>query len=204
MTTDGDIGEKDQNLDHLQREQRWQDKEDSIAQASERWLASPSAAPDPDGGFADDTLRMLFVCCHPQLSPEAQSALALRTLCGFSPAEIAAAFLTSEAAVAKRLVRARQRIRELGLPFQWPEPTELPSRLDGVLATLYLLFNEGYKASRGEHLVREDLCREAIRYHQPWGLPRSGRDTSGCLVGCIAARQAAHHGGCHTQGVALG
>jgi RNA polymerase sigma-70 factor (ECF subfamily) len=106
---------------------------------------------------------MMFVCFHPQLSPEAQTALALRTLCGFSPGEIAAAFLTSEAAIAKRLVRARQRIRELRVPFVVPAPNELPTRLDGVLATVYLLFNEGYKASSGDRLVRKELCHEAIR-----------------------------------------
>ena len=106
---------------------------------------------------------MMFVCFHPQLSTEAQTALALRTLCGLSPAEIAAAFLTSEAAIAKRLVRARQRIRELALPFAVPGPGELTARLDGVLGTLYLLFNEGYKASSGDRLVREGLCHEAIR-----------------------------------------
>ena len=105
----------------------------------------------------------MFVCFHPELAAESQTALALRTLCGFSPAEIAAAFLTSEAAIAKRLVRARQRIRELALPFAVPDTAELSSRLDGVLHTLYLLFNEGYKASVGDRLVREELCHEAIR-----------------------------------------
>jgi RNA polymerase sigma-70 factor (ECF subfamily) len=113
--------------------------------------------------FADDTLRMMFVCFHPELAADSQTALALRTLCGFSPAEIAAAFLTSEAAIAKRLVRARQRIRELALPFAVPDTAELSARLDGVLHTLYLLFNEGYKASVGDRLVREELCQEAIR-----------------------------------------
>ena len=113
--------------------------------------------------FADDTLRLMFVCFHPELATESQIALALRTLCGFSPGEIAAAFLTSEAAIAKRLVRARQRIRELALPFAVPDTAALASRLNGVLHTLYLLFNEGYKASAGERLVREELCHEAIR-----------------------------------------
>lgn len=151
-------------LDQLRREQRWQDKEAGIAAAHERWLATPaSAAETMDETFADDTLRLLFVCFHPQLSPEAQTALALRTLCGFSPAEIAAAFLATEAAINKRLVRARQRIRELGLTFAVPHPAELPARLDGVLGTLYLLFNEGYKASAGDRLVRAELCHEAIR-----------------------------------------
>ena len=150
-------------LDQLRREQRWQAKEAGIADAHERWLATPAAASEDDGTFTDDTLRLMFVCFHPQLSAEAQTALALRTLCGFSPAEIAAAFLTSEAAISKRLVRARQRIRELVLPFALPESHELPTRLDGVLGTLYLLFNEGYKASSGDHLVRPELCHEAIR-----------------------------------------
>jgi len=148
-------------LDHLRREQRWNTKEDSIAAEHERWLSTP--VNEMHDTFADDTLRMMFVCFHPQLSIEAQTALALRTLCGLGPAEIAAAFLTSEAAIAKRLVRARQLIRELALPFAVPEPSDLPARLDAVLGTLYLLFNEGYKASTGDRLVREDLCHEAIR-----------------------------------------
>jgi RNA polymerase sigma-70 factor (ECF subfamily) len=149
-------------LNALQREQRWYDKQDGIAAERARWLSEPPDTMKHDT-FADDTLRMMFVCFHPELSADAQTALALRTLCGFSPAEIAAAFLTSEAAIAKRLVRARQRIRELELPFVVPDPNELSARLRGVLQTLYLLFNEGYKASTGDRLVRDDLCLEAIR-----------------------------------------
>ena len=149
-------------LNALQREQRWNEKQDGIAAEHARWLSSPADDMTHET-FADDTLRMMFVCFHPELATDAQTALALRTLCGFSPAEIAAAFLSSEAAIAKRLVRARQRIRDLALPFAVPEPTELSTRLDGVLHTLYLLFNEGYKASSGDHLVRADLCHEAIR-----------------------------------------
>lgn len=167
-------------LDTLRREQRWREKETGIAAAHGRWLATP-VAPDEAAGetFTDDTLRLLFVCFHPQLSPEAQTALALRTLCGFSPAEIAAAFLGTEAAINKRLVRARQRIGELGLAFAVPGPEELPARLDGVLGTLYLLFNEGYKASAGDRLVRAELCHEAIRLglllarHPATRLPRT-------------------------------
>lgn len=150
-------------LDLLRREQRWNEKETSIAAESERWLSSPEAPQPPDEEIADDTLRMLFVCFHPQLSMEAQTALALRTVCGLSAAEIASSFLTSEAAIAKRLVRARQRIRELALPFEVPGAAELPERLDGVLGAIYLLFNEGYKTSSGAALVRHDLCGEAIR-----------------------------------------
>ncbi|MBN8419678.1 MAG: sigma-70 family RNA polymerase sigma factor [Verrucomicrobia bacterium] len=164
-------------LDQLRREQRWNEREEGISAEQARWMAVPAeSAADNEVHLPDDTLRLMFVCCHPQLSAEAQIALALRTLCGLSPAEIAAAFVTSEAAISKRLVRARQRIRELALPFELPEANELPQRLDAVLASLYLLFNEGYKASSGEHLVRSDLCHEAIRLtallatHQHTGL----------------------------------
>ncbi len=154
-------------IDQLRREKRWRDKETGIAQESDRWHsigAEQADNPEQEGNaIADDTLRMLFVCFHPQLSKEAQTALALRTLCGLSPAEIAAAFFSSEAAISKRLVRARQRIRELDLPFTVPELSDLPDRLDGVLGALYLLFNEGYKASSGDQLVRVELCNEAIR-----------------------------------------
>ena len=149
-------------LNALQREQRWNDKQDGIAAEHERWLSAPPDTMTHET-FADDTLRLMFVCFHPDLSTDAQTALALRTLCGFSPAEIGAAFLSSEAAIEKRLVRARQRIRELALPFVVPDPHELSARLSGVLHTLYLLFNEGYKASTGDRLVRADLCHEAIR-----------------------------------------
>lgn len=148
-------------LDALRREQTWQRKETQITAEQERWLTQDEPA---DGHpIPDDTLRMLFVCFHPQLSIEAQLALALRTVCGMSPAEIGAAFFTSEVAIAKRLVRARQLIRDLLLPFAVPDASELPGRLDGVLAALYLLFNEGYKASSGDRLIREELCHEAIR-----------------------------------------
>ncbi len=149
-------------LDQIRRERNWNDKQPGIAAESDRWLANPNSDTTHET-FEDDTLRMMFVCFHPQLSTETQTALALRTLCGLSAAEIAMAYLSSEAAIEKRLVRARQRIRELGLPFSVPGPAELPARLDGVLRTLYLLFNEGYKASSGDRLVREDLCHEAIR-----------------------------------------
>jgi RNA polymerase sigma-70 factor (ECF subfamily) len=121
----------------------------------------------------------MFACCHPSLSLEDQTALALKTLCAFSPAEIAKAFLTSEAAIAKRLTRAKQRIREENIPFEIPVGEELSRRLDAVLQTLYLLFNEGYKASSGDHLIKEELCQEAIRLasllaeHQAGNQPRT-------------------------------
>jgi RNA polymerase sigma-70 factor (ECF subfamily) len=106
---------------------------------------------------------MLFVCCHPVIPADAQVALALRVLGGFSVGEIARALLSSEAAVAKRLTRAKQKIRDAKIPFEIPDGEQLTGRLDSVLQSLYLLFNEGYKASSGEKLVREEICREAIR-----------------------------------------
>jgi RNA polymerase sigma factor (sigma-70 family) len=147
--------------DALRREQVWHRKEALITAEQEQWLTRDEASGIHE--ISDDTLRMLFVCCHPQLSIEARLALALRTVCGLSPAEIGSAFLTSEAAIAKRLVRARQIIRDLRLPFAVPAAADLPARLDGVLTALYLLFNEGYKASSGDRLIREELCQEAIR-----------------------------------------
>jgi RNA polymerase sigma-70 factor (ECF subfamily) len=120
-------------------------------------------SPRFENEIRDGRLRLMFACCHPILSPDDQSALALKTLCAFSPAEIAKAFLTTEAAIAKRLTRAKQKIRDEHIPFEIPAGEELSRRLDAVLQTLYLLFNEGYKASSGDHLIREELCHEAIR-----------------------------------------
>jgi RNA polymerase sigma factor (sigma-70 family) len=152
-------------LDLIRREKSFRDKQAEIITFIDQWSSDPAAddAPVFDTEIRDGRLRLMFACCHPQLPPEAQTALALKTLCGFSTTEIAIAFLTTEAAIAKRLTRARQRIRDLHIPFEIPSGPELSSRLDGVLQTLYLLFNEGYKASSGENLIREDLCSEAIR-----------------------------------------
>jgi len=111
----------------------------------------------------DDQLRMIFTCCHPSISTDSQIALALKTLCGFSIVEIAKAFLTTEETLNKRLVRARQKIREANIPFEVPAGTELVRRTKAVLETIYLLFNEGYSASQGNDVVRYDLCEEAIR-----------------------------------------
>jgi RNA polymerase sigma factor (sigma-70 family) len=113
--------------------------------------------------IADDQLRMIFTCCHPALNRESQVALTLKTLCGFSTQEIAHAFLTQEATIAKRITRAKQKAREERIPFEVPNGPDLESRLNAVLNVLYLLFTEGYSASHGEFLVRRDLCDEAIR-----------------------------------------
>ena len=111
----------------------------------------------------DDQLRMMFTCCHPSLSADSQIALTLKTLCGFTIPEIAKAFLTTEENIKKRLVRARQKIRKENLPFNVPKGAELETRLHAVLETIYLLFNEGYSASKGSELIRYELCGEAIR-----------------------------------------
>lgn len=151
-------------LDVLRREKRFRDKQQDISDTLAEWAHGISAeSPHLEQEVADDQLRMMFACCHPELPPEAQTALALRTLAGFSPAEIARAFLTTEAAIAKRLVRARQRLREPDVRFEIPSGDDLPPRLLTVQQTIYLLFNEGYKATSGNHVIREELCREAIR-----------------------------------------
>jgi predicted RNA polymerase sigma factor len=111
----------------------------------------------------DDQLRMIFTCCHPAISADSQIALALKTLCGFSIPEIAKAFLTTEENINKRLVRARKRIRDDKIPFEVPKEKDLEKRLQTVLETIYLLFNEGYSASKGSDIIRYELCDEAIR-----------------------------------------
>ena len=152
-------------LEAIRRERSFQGKEAAIIVSIEHATTDPATG---ETGFdeteiRDDRLRLLFTCCHPHLAQEAQVALALKTLCGFDTLEIAKAFLASEASIAKRLTRAKQRLRDDGIPFEIPAGPELSTRLQAVLQTLYLLFNEGYKASGGDRLVREELCFEAIR-----------------------------------------
>ena len=127
--------------------------------------AAAGAASDEalDSGVEDDRLRLIFTCCHPALAPEAQVALTLRTLGGLTTAEIARAFLEPEPTTAQRLVRARKKIAGAGIPYEVPGREALPARLGTVLATLYLIFNEGYAASGGDALLRAELCEEALR-----------------------------------------
>ena len=144
----------------------------AVGAAKLREVAAMSPAPEPGpsqasetdhSGVPDDRLRLMFTCCHPALSLEARVALTLRTLAGLTTAEIARAFLASEPTMAKRLVRAKQKIQHAGIPYRVPPAHLLPERTPGVLGVLYLLFNEGYSATAGSDLVRQNLSAEAIR-----------------------------------------
>lgn len=150
-------------LDVVRRQKTFRDKEAEIVRLMDRPEAPPDQTVFLDQEISDDRLRMMFVCCHPVVPEEARVALALNTLCGFSITEISRAFITTDAAIAKRLTRAKQKIRDERILFEIPEGEDLARRLDSVLHALYLLYNEGYKASSGERLVRIEVCEEAIR-----------------------------------------
>ena len=148
-------------IDGLRRRSRF-DQLDENAAADRLATVDAAAWADPDS-VEDDRLRLIFTCCHPALAPDAQVALTLREVCGLTTEEIAQAFLTAAPTLAQRIVRAKAKIRDAGIPYQVPAPEELPERLDAVLRVIYLVFNEGYAASSGDSVTRHDLSAEAIR-----------------------------------------
>ena len=150
-------------IDRLRRSSTYRAKVEELAvmAARETDTDNPEPAVD-DSAVPDERLRLIFTCCHPALAMEARVALTLRTLTGLSTAEIARAFLVPEATMAKRLVRAKQKIANARIPYRVPRASALPERVPGVLAVLYLVFNEGYAASAGDDLIRRDLCDRAV------------------------------------------
>jgi RNA polymerase sigma-70 factor (ECF subfamily) len=148
-------------IDTVRRRARFDASLDQLAKHLESTMAPPADADEPD--VEDDRLRLIFTCCHPALTPDAQVALTLREVCGLTTEAIAHAFLTGAPTVAQRIVRAKNKIRDARIPYQIPSRAELPDRLDAVLRVVYLIFNEGYSASSGTSLMRHDLSAEAIR-----------------------------------------
>ena len=149
-------------VDKLRRAARF-DSLDERAEQLEALVDEGTLQPVDEEAVKDDRLRLIFTCCHPALSPDAQVALTLREVCGLTTEEIASAFLTGASTLAQRIVRAKAKIREARIPYEVPSQPELPERLEVVLRVIYLVFNEGYSASSGDSLMRADLSGEAIR-----------------------------------------
>jgi RNA polymerase sigma-70 factor, ECF subfamily len=156
-------------IDTLRRRARFDASQDELARyLEEQWSAAEWSNKNEEDrleelGLEDDRLRLIFVCCHPSLAPEARVALTLREVCGLTTEEIAKAFLTTPRTLAQRIVRAKAKIRETRIPYEVPSPQELPERLGAVLQVIYLVFNEGYSAAAGAEVTRSELTGEAIR-----------------------------------------
>jgi len=150
-------------IDAVRRTQMAGEKTGALVAEIERAASAPAQDPDVEEQLRDDELRMIFMCCHPEIPRDASVALGLKCVGGFSVREIARAFLADDAAIAQRLVRAKRLIRERGLTLEMPRGAELDPRLDAVLEVIYLVFNEGYAAHEGGELIRNDLCMEALR-----------------------------------------
>ena len=149
-------------IDAIRRDRVAAEKSETLS-AQLSGLETPPENPEVEEQFQDDELRMIVMCCHPEIPPEAAVALSLKTVGGFSVREIARAFLADDAAIAQRLVRAKRQIRERHLTLEVPRGAELERRLDSVIEVIYCMFNEGYTAHEGEDLIRQDLCEEALR-----------------------------------------
>ncbi|RPH81591.1 MAG: RNA polymerase sigma factor [Nitrospiraceae bacterium] len=150
-------------IDGMRRRTRQDASLDELAKQLESATTSIDEEQQEDEPLDDDRLRLIFTCCHPAITPEAQVAMTLREVCGLTTEEIARAFLTKPSAIAQRIVRAKAKIRDARIPYEVPPEKELPDRLDAVLRVVYLVFNEGYSASFGDAVTRHDLCGEAIR-----------------------------------------
>jgi RNA polymerase sigma-70 factor, ECF subfamily len=170
-------------LDILRRNAAFRDRVPEIARELQDRDVTTTAVPP---GIQDDELRMVFMCCHPELPQDSRVALSLKTVGGFSTSEIARAFLTTESTVAQRIVRAKKTLRAKRIPFELPSGSTITERLDSVLEVIYLLFNEGYAAHGGEALVRLDLCREALRLGRIVAASHVGGPAADALVALMA------------------
>ncbi len=189
-------------MDLLRSDQARRRREERVAQWAPTEVWDPYGA-DQRPARGDDTLILLFMCCHPSLSAASQVALTLRAVGGLTSAEIARAFLTSEETVTRRITRSKQSIKDSGVPFAMPSARELPSRLDAVMRVLYLIFNEGYASTVGTSLQRLDLAEEAIRLARALGaaLPEDSEVTG--LLALMLLTHARHRARCGPDGTLI-
>jgi RNA polymerase sigma factor (sigma-70 family) len=180
-------------IDALRRKRLLGDKTDAIVAELSRVSTAAQSSPEMDEQIRDDELRMIFMCCHPEISREASVALSLKTIGGFSVPEIARAFFAPEATTAQRIVRAKRQIRERRLTLELPRSGDLAARVDSVLEVLYLMFNEGYAAHAGEQLIRHELCVEALRLARLLANSAVSQPRAHALVALMAFQAARFH-----------